>query len=135
MQAEKKPKYKVGDRVKIINYGSTIWEPKNVEEKLSFPVIEETEHFRILDMSPDLVGKEGVVDIVTITQGEPKYAIDGLRKHAWYDEEQMELVLPKMIELIINGEKKYLNYDQYLLHRELYEGIKRDNVDDTIAFG
>ena len=44
-------------------------------------------------MSPELVGQEGFIDKVTKTQGEYKYAINGLSKYAWYNEDQLEKVL------------------------------------------
>lgn len=46
-----------------------------------------------IDMSPELVGQEGVVSQVTISQGRLQYAVDGISgKHAWYDDKQLELV-------------------------------------------
>lgn len=91
----RKPIYGIGDKVKIVKYGHLILESKNVDHpKLSFPLIEEDENMRWLDMSPDLVGQEGLVSEVSITQGIPNYAIDGIKgKHAWYDEEQMEMII------------------------------------------
>ena len=91
---ERKPIYGIGDKVRIVNYGHPIWENKNVDQpKLSFPVITEDENIRWLDISPQFVGQTGVVDKVKVTQGIPEYAIDGIKdKHAWYSENQMEMV-------------------------------------------
>lgn len=92
---ERKPKYGIGDKVKVVNYGSLIWESKNCpdQEKLSFPLIYEDEKFRYLDMSSKLVGQSGLIDSVNITQGKPQYSISGIEgKHAWYDEGQLELI-------------------------------------------
>ncbi len=90
----REPIFGIGDKVRIVKYGHPIWESKNTNEpKLSYPVIAEDENLRYLDMSPGLVGQEGLVDKVTITQGIPQYAIDGIKdKHAWYNEEQMEMI-------------------------------------------
>ncbi len=90
---ERKPIYGIGDKVKIVNYGSLLWENKKVDDpKLDLPVYKETENVIWKDMSAYLVGQEGIVAQVTNTQGRPKYCIDGLDKYAWYDEEQMELI-------------------------------------------
>jgi len=87
------PKYKIGDRVKIVNYGSLIWCDKDfLLEKSSFPLIKEDGNIQFFDIAPSLVGQVGVVDSVKITQGIPSYSIDDIRgKHAWYDEGQMEI--------------------------------------------
>lgn len=86
--------YSIGDKVRIVKYGFILWESKNSDQpRLTFPLIHETESLRYLDMSPELVGQEGIVSKVTITQGVPKYAISGISgKSAWYDEQQMELI-------------------------------------------
>ena len=91
---KRKPIYGIGDKVKIVNYGHPIWENKKMRQpKLSFPLISENEDIRWLDMSPDLIEQEGIVEKVSMTQGMPHYAIDGIKgKHSWYDEGQMEMV-------------------------------------------
>lgn len=88
------PKFAIGDKVRIVEYGHLIWENKNFDQpKLSFPVYVEDDAMRWLDMSPHLVGQEGIIQKVTITQGQPQYAIDGIpQKHAWYDEQQLEMI-------------------------------------------
>lgn len=88
-----KPIYKVGDKVEIVNYGHLIFESKNVKERMSFPLIKETEKLRWLDMSADLVGQEGIVEEVSTSGENPSYVIRGVKgKSAWYDEGQMKLV-------------------------------------------
>jgi len=91
----RKPKYGIGDKVKIVNYGHPIWESKICpkQERLDFPVIYEDGAFRYLDMSPKLIGKIGIIEKVDVVQGKPQYAINGIpEKHAWYSEDQLELI-------------------------------------------
>jgi len=53
----------------------------------------ETEDMWWIDTSPELVGQEGVVCKVALTQGRFQYAVDEIKgKHAWYDENQLELI-------------------------------------------
>lgn len=87
----KKPKYKVGDRVKIIKYGHLFWLNKSVTDiSEETPVFFEDDDFLWFDMSPELVGKIGYVSEVTITQEISQYALDGIKsKSAWYDEGQL----------------------------------------------
>ncbi len=74
-------KYKIGDKVKVINYGSLLWQRNSVG------------NISILDIRPGVIGKEGVICKADLTQGKPTYAIDGIpEKHSWYDEEQLEMV-------------------------------------------
>ena len=77
---DRKPIYAIGDKVKIVKYGHPYWVNKDGD-------------IIVKDMSPELIGQKGLVDEVTITQGIPMYAIDGIKgKHAWYNEDQMELI-------------------------------------------
>jgi hypothetical protein len=47
-----------------------------------------------VDSNPSIVGQEGIVSQVTNTQGRLKYAISGIKgKYAWYDLEQVKLVI------------------------------------------
>lgn len=84
------PKFKVGDKVRVIKYGHLIWQNKPEEVRLGFKVYEETDSLVWYDMRPEKIGKEGVVVNVSITQGIPKYSTDPLG--AWLDEEQLEKV-------------------------------------------
>lgn len=75
-----------------------MWVNKNFDQpKLSFTLIEEDENVRWLDTSPEVVGQEGIISLVSITQGVPKYAIGGIKgKSAWYNEEQIEMINPNL---------------------------------------
>lgn len=84
---------KVGDVVKIINYGHIIWEHKESPYKLPFPVIHESEMTYTKDSNAGIVGKTGTIREVTTSQGRPQYAIDGIpEKSAWYNQDQLELI-------------------------------------------
>lgn len=95
---ELKPKFKVGDKVRVVGYGSIHWEGKKVHPVSRFerkPYYEDDD-FRYIDMQPELVGKVGVVDTVSLTQGRYMYAVDGIPgKHAWYSEGQLKAVKQK----------------------------------------
>lgn len=85
------PKYKIGDKVRVINYGHLIWENKNVEQPmLNFAVIQEDETFRYLDIMPERVGKVGIIEQVKNTQNIPSYSIASIG--AWLNESQLELI-------------------------------------------
>jgi hypothetical protein len=82
-----KNKLKVGDKVRVINYGSLLWENDKYGNLTTF------------DMSPELIGKEGVVSKVTKTQGVTEYAVDGIpEKHAWYDRDQLERLPSELLK-------------------------------------
>lgn len=89
MGKNKKPLFGIGDKVEIIKYGRPTWASKGIAEEFSFPMI----HEGCYDMSPELVGKIGLVSVVSITQGEPNYVIKGIDgKSAWYSEDQMKMI-------------------------------------------
>ena len=91
--SERKCKYKIGDVVKIVNYGSILWWSKTGgDPRPSFKVLFEDEKFIYMDPTPELVGQIGVVDNAHLTQNKPTYAIDGPNKHAWYNEDQLKLM-------------------------------------------
>lgn len=92
----KEQKFKPGDRVRIVGYGHPIWQ--FVEGKTT-----------TMDMSPDLVGKEGVIkgsyaDFIESgdhrfrggsrnEENQSQYHVEGIpEKCAWYDEQQLELI-------------------------------------------
>lgn len=89
----KEAAYKVGDKVRVVNYGHAIWEHKSIGES-SFPLIKELESLRLVDLQADLIGQQGVIDrVLVVTQGRPKYSVDGISgKTAWYNEDQLEAV-------------------------------------------
>lgn len=129
-------KFKIGDKVKVVEYGHLmfIYKERYQEESdyfaktqaefdndMSKMLLGEDAVFKDLeslkgksepdniykdvgdmwwvDMSPDLISKEGVICEVTNTQGRFKYAVDGIKgKHAWYDEKQLELVKTDSVE-------------------------------------
>ncbi|HYD90411.1 MAG TPA: hypothetical protein VEA37_02865 [Flavobacterium sp.] len=88
---ENKPKYGIGDKVAIVNYGHAMWyNKKSGEPSMDFPVIEEDETFIWHDTQSHLVGMTGLINEVSITQGVPKYSIAGIG--SWYGEKQLELI-------------------------------------------
>lgn len=95
-----KSKFKIGDKVKIINYGHILWESKESYKKhfeagrykTERPknLISEDEDFFFIDIRPDILGQKGVVDKVSEDQGKISYSISGIG--AWYSEKQMEKI-------------------------------------------
>jgi len=76
-------KFKIGDRVKIVNYGHRIISYKPlIGAKLLGP--------NEYDIRPEMVGKVGAIYEV----GKSGYGIDldGRGKHAWYDKVQLEKI-------------------------------------------
>lgn len=91
-------RYKAGDTVKVVNYGHLFWEHKNVKVKLDFPIVYEDEHVLWKDMSPEIIGKTGIISEVKKIQGQYEYCIEGIpEKHAWYYEDQLEMVIKKQV--------------------------------------
>lgn len=74
-------KFGIGDKVKVVNYGSQLISYRDGS-------------WFVQDMLPEIVGKEGIIDHVSETQKDYiQYSIDGIpRKHAWYVEQQLEMV-------------------------------------------
>lgn len=87
-----KPNYTVGDRIRVVNYGSIKFEGLNTfAQPTSNPVLFEDDKCRAVDISPWLIGREGVVTDARAIQGVACYALDGIAgKQAWYFEDQME---------------------------------------------
>ena len=82
--------YKVGEKVEIVKYGHLIWQTQKAEGSM-LPVYYEDENMVWYDVSPQMVGQQGVVIKAEITQGKTKYSIGGLTgKSAWYNEEQLK---------------------------------------------
>lgn len=70
-------KFKLGDQVKVINYGNLI--------NQGYP--------DQWDMCPEVVGQTGIISQAEVVQGESHYAIDNIiGKHAWYNDDQLELI-------------------------------------------
>lgn len=74
-------KFKKGDEVMIVNYGHRIWSYEPMAEG-----------YKVYDINPGLIGQKGIIDNAHLTQGIPTYSINGPTKHAWYDEQQLELL-------------------------------------------
>ena len=94
---ETEPNYKIGDKVRIVNYGHLFWTIKNQPNESSFietlPIYKEDDNIDWIDANHGIVGKEGVVSNVSTTQGVPQYSIKGIpEKSSWYNEGQMELI-------------------------------------------
>lgn len=88
----------VGDKVRIIKYGSLAWirDPK-LYYKI-WPILRKDGDIMVCDTDPQLVGQIGIVDKITETQGHIQYALSGIKgKCAWYDVKQIELVAKKNV--------------------------------------
>jgi len=103
-----KPKFKIGDRVKVINYGHLIWSsypnPRWVLHSRHYTGISTTGkrlYYNMYDMSPELVGRIGVVSDISNNT----YAIEGIPgKCAWYNEDQLrKLTIIEKFILWISG--------------------------------
>lgn len=86
----------VGDKVKIINYGSKIWSNEKLLDDTNFlgkAKIGKT-IVNLYDMTPEIVGKESTISDVIVTQGITKYSLQsyGPYKVAWFNEDQLELI-------------------------------------------
>ena len=47
----------------------------------------------IIDLHKQIIGKVGLIQDVTLTQGWYNYSVDGIpEKHAWYKEDQLEMI-------------------------------------------
>lgn len=83
-----KPKFKIGDKVKVIKYGSLLWRFKSEENMPTARIYREEGNVEWIDINPQIIGKEGIVASVGTY-----VAVDGIpEKFAWYDEEQLELI-------------------------------------------
>jgi hypothetical protein len=113
-------KFKVGDKVKVVNYGSIYWTRKGEPVPSSFVLLKgslEISPYLWYDMQPELVGKQGIITAVGSSGDE--YSLSGIEgKIAWYENQQLELqvnpnkeflqwVFDRMVE--VHGENP--NYD------------------------
>lgn len=93
-------KFKTGDKVKIVKYGSLLWIHKDSEDLkyyTDYPVLQIKDNIVTMDMKSEYIGKIGIVEKGEIVQGREQYALQPINKednikHAWYDAEQLELV-------------------------------------------
>ncbi len=71
--------FKVGDQVKIINYGHRIYSFDKEKQDI--------------DLSPEIIGKVGIIVEAHKTQDIDNYSIHGIKgKTAWYNNNQLELI-------------------------------------------
>ena len=96
--ADRIPKFNIGDVVKVVRYGHVLWaageeDKKRMAKTGRFKLIQEIDNVEYWDVSPELVGRTGTIDNISITQNVPSYSVSGIpEKHAWYVESQLELV-------------------------------------------
>src|SRR5690349_20339562 len=84
-------KFRLGDKVRVVNYGHLICSTK--EDMPTLNIISIEKGLVYYDMNHDLVGKIGIIDNAHQTQGIDRYSINGIpTKHAWYDNQQLELI-------------------------------------------
>ena len=86
----KKAKFGIGDKVRIVGYGSCMMMHKESlkDNPSSWPVVAIKGNIAYIDTMPQLVGKVGLISKV-----DGGYAIEGIReKHAWYNADQLEMV-------------------------------------------
>lgn len=69
-------KYKVGDYVEIVNYGSHIYD----------------KHMKAIDMNPEYIGERGIITEAHVTQGIDDYAIDGTTAHSRFHNSQLKFL-------------------------------------------
>ena len=90
-------KYRIGDQVKIVEYGLMAWTKEKIIDG-KWRVLDTPEWF---DMSPERVGRIGIIIKATETQGKDGYVLwskkDG--RTAWYHNDQIKLLhRPKYIK-------------------------------------
>ena len=74
-------KFLLGDQVKVVNYGH--W-------RIDY---DENKGWSKVDTSKGIIGKVGIISEVSLIQDIAYYAIEGISgKHAWYQDNQLELV-------------------------------------------
>lgn len=92
--------FKVGDRVRVINYGSIAWahgsmiktmkENYNIDYPKPETVIKVFKNGTVMfDQSPHRIGVEDTISEVCEVQGKTQYS---LTKSAWYNDDQLELI-------------------------------------------
>ena len=96
--------FKIGDKVRIIKYGS-LWKIHKSEYEFMCKYFNETPDYSDIyiedesiiwkDTNKNLIGKEGVIRKVSESQpGFLQYALDGIpEKTAWYNHTQLELII------------------------------------------
>jgi len=87
-------KYAIGDRVEIVNYGQSMWFKRDGRaEDSKYPVIKTSKRNIWYDISPELIGKQGIIARTQTIQGISSYAICFKNStSAWYSEDQMKMI-------------------------------------------
>lgn len=94
----------IGDKVKIINYGSLMWVHKEEWKRMIEAgyattekpnnLLQEDDTMFIYDPRTEMIGKIGIIIEKTIVQGRNQYALEleGGNKVAWYFDNQLKLI-------------------------------------------
>ena len=98
----------LGDTVEVVIYGHLIsWSKREWKELLEAKdtfvtrqeppnIIDQDEDFWHCDISPELVGQQGVVSRTSTSGSTRRYALNGIKgKTAWYDDKQLKLISKK----------------------------------------
>jgi len=89
----KKAKFGIGDKVRIVGYGSVMAMGNWDKGKISHPILKEEGNIIYVDWMPDLIGKVGIICEKTGRSPNAQYALKGIpQKIAWYDEEQLKMI-------------------------------------------
>lgn len=94
---------KIGDKVRIIEYGSPLWITKQHYKECyeagmtggkerPEDIIDEDERSYMVDIHPTLVGKKTIITKVTTVQGRIQYATE---LSSWFGPNQLELIIEK----------------------------------------
>jgi len=91
---------KIGDRVKIVNYGHMIMFSKNKANPYrdsmakTFPLIFEDDTSSYYDIRPELIGKEGIVVNKITDNHSGRYSVhfDDGNRMSWFSERQIEKI-------------------------------------------
>lgn len=78
---KKKAKFKVGDKVRIVNYGLKVIKAKKIGGQLRYKVVDE---------KPEWVGREVIIKDITPNWNGYEYRAEGIR--VFFKEDQLEHV-------------------------------------------
>lgn len=92
--------YKIGDKVRIVQYGHLYYMTRDEYEKIgaSQKIWAKSTDSIVIDVKPELIGQVGTIRdvstyekfVFTVNFGK-QYALEGISgKSAWYDENQLE---------------------------------------------
>jgi len=89
----KKAKFGIGDKVRVVKYGSWMGMGNWDKDKIPYPILKEEGNIIYVDFHPELVGKVGIIYEKDGRSPNAQYALKGIpQKVAWYDEEQLEMI-------------------------------------------